>query len=132
VISSTFSPNGKVSVTSSYDKYVRLWNIRTSPSSQILKRMSAEVIPATFHPNGLIIGSALKNGTFSIIETRNQQISQTYKHVHTKAITSLQFHPGAAFALTASADNKICIWNFLEEQLFCTIAAYQAPFSDGR
>jgi centriolar protein POC1 len=87
---------------------------------------------ATFHPDGSLIGSALENGCFSIIDTRNQQIIQTYDRAHAGAITALQFHPAGAFALTTSADKKVRIWDLLEGQLFYTIEAHRAAVSDGR
>jgi centriolar protein POC1 len=94
--------------------------------------MKAGVTRATFHPDGSIIGSALSNGSFTIIDTRNQQVIQAYDRAHTAAVTALQFHPAGGFALTTGADKKVKIWDLLEGQLFYTIEAHKAPVSDGR
>jgi WD40 repeat protein len=132
VTSSMFSADGNVIVTSSNDKYVRLWDIRTSKSSQEFGPMRSDVTRAAFHPDGSIIGYALENGSFSVVDTRNQQVIQTYDRVHRGRITSLRFHPTGSFALTTSIDAKVCIWDLIEGQLFFTIAGHKAAIYDGR
>jgi centriolar protein POC1 len=132
VTTSTFSPDANVIITCSLDKHVRLWDVRSTTCSQVFGPLRAGVTRATFHPDGNIIGTALDNGCFSILDTRNQQVIQTYDRAHIGAITSLQFHPAGAFALTTGLDKKVRIWDLLEGQLFYTIEAHKAAVSDGK
>jgi centriolar protein POC1 len=104
IISSTFSPDGNVVVTSSCDTHVRHWDVPTSICSQLFGPLRAGGTRATFHPDGSIIGS-----TFSIIDTRDQQIIHMHDRAHSGAITALQVHSADAFALTTSADKKVRI-----------------------
>ena len=129
VVGSSFSPDSNVIVTCSDDKTARTWDVLTK-SSRTFGPFPDRVTCAEFHPSGTIIGVSLANGTFLLIDVRNEKTIQCYKNAHNGEITALKFHPSGSFAITTGKDRKICIWDLIEGQLFYTIESHKAKIVD--
>ena len=69
VRSVAFSPDGSLLASSSYDKTVRLWDVKTGNQKRLLIGHKEGIVAVTFNPNGKRIVSASLDGTVRLWDT---------------------------------------------------------------
>lgn len=110
VQSAAFSPNGKLVVSASYDRTVRLWDTRTGTALQTLKGHTDHVWLAAFSPDGKLVVSASRDSTVRLWDTGTGTALQTLQG-HTNTVQSAAFSPDSKLVVSASYDKTVRLWD---------------------
>ncbi len=114
----TFSPNGRLLATASYDRTVRLWDVsdrtRPKPLGKPLTGHTSWVSSAVFSPDGRTLASAGDDGTVRLWDVRNpghpRPIGAPLTH-HDGTIYLLAFSPDGRTLATATEDRVVRLWD---------------------
>ncbi|CAM5710669.1 Novel STAND NTPase 1 domain-containing protein OS=Streptomyces aurantiogriseus OX=66870 GN=GCM10010251_00160 PE=4 SV=1 [Streptomyces aurantiogriseus] len=117
----TFSPNGQLLATASYDRTVRLWDVRdpTRPKAlgQPLTGHASWVSSAVFSPDGRTLASAGDDGTIRLWDVRDpgrpKQIGASLTG-HEGTIYLLAFSPDGRTLASAGEDRTVRLWNMAD------------------
>src|SRR4051794_27630976 len=66
VMAVAFSPDGKILVSGSRDKTIKLWNARTGELQRTLSEHTADVYDVTFSPTGKLLASGSRDKTIKL------------------------------------------------------------------
>ncbi|KAG1810864.1 WD40-repeat-containing domain protein [Suillus subaureus] len=107
-------PYSQQIVTSSEDRLVRLWDLKTG---EVLKKMeghTSEVMGLAVSRDGQMIVTGDQNGELIAWQTKTGEYLTKPIKVHGSAVRSLDFSPDDAFVVTASSapnDQSVKFWN---------------------
>ncbi|NEQ77807.1 MAG: hypothetical protein F6K23_35205 [Okeania sp. SIO2C9] len=108
VNSVTFSPDGEIIVTASFDKTVKLW----SRYGKLLQTMTGHedvVIGVAFSPDGETIATASRDKTVKLW-SRHGKLLQTMTG-HEEMVIGVAFSPDGETIASVSADNTVKLWS---------------------
>ena len=123
----TFFPNGFSFASGSYDRTVRLWNIRNNQSFGTLSNHLGSISginAIAVHPNGNTFAIACIDKTIKLWNFRSGQPIRTLEG-HTGQVYSAAYSPDGQTLASASADQTIKIWNWRKGALLQTFAGHQ-------
>ncbi|MBW4624416.1 MAG: CHAT domain-containing protein [Brasilonema octagenarum HA4186-MV1] len=112
VISVSFSPNGKLIATASYDTTAKLWDI-TGQQVALLQHQG-EVNTVSFSPDGKLIATASRDGTAKLWNIAGQQVALLQ---HQGEVNTVSFSPDNKFVVTASYDTTAKLWDMTGQQI---------------
>lgn len=113
VTSVSFSPNGKNLVSASYyDNTIRIWDLESEHSTEILGGILTRFHSYNFSPNKkrLVLVSDQNNKTINIIDATTKKILLTLVG-HTKEVRNAVYSPDGKKVLSTSYDKTLRIWN---------------------
>ena len=110
VYSVAFSPDGQIIVSSSYDKTVRLWDLKGNSISQPLRGHRGWVTSVAFSPDGQIIVSGSYDNTVRLWNLKGNPISQPLEG-HKGSVLSVAFSPDGQTIVSSGDDNTVRLWD---------------------
>ncbi|TRY86565.1 hypothetical protein DNTS_018572, partial [Danionella cerebrum] len=123
-----FSPDGRLIVSASDDKTVKLWDKNSREVIHSFCEHGGYVNFVDFHPNGTCIASAGTDSSVRLWDIRTHRLLQHYR-VHSSCVNSLSFHPSGDFLMTASSDSTLKILDLLQGRLLYTLHSHQGAAS---
>ncbi|KIL61187.1 hypothetical protein M378DRAFT_82839, partial [Amanita muscaria Koide BX008] len=112
VMSVAFSPDGKLAVSGSYDKTIRIWNTEIG----VLERgplygHSGCVYSVAFSPDGKQIVSGSDDGSVCIWDAVTGLLVKGPLEGHSDFVWAVVFSPDGKKVVSGSEDKTICMWD---------------------
>ncbi len=110
VTSVCFSPDGRYTLSASWDNTLRLWDVKTGKELQTFEGHESCVTSACFSPDGRYALSASWDHNIILWDVKTGKQIRSFKG-HTSVVTSVCFSPDGRYALSASWDQNIILWD---------------------
>ncbi len=127
VVSVSFSPDGQMLATASYDSTAKLW----APDGKELHTLTGHQLSVediTFSPDGQTIATASKDKTIKLW-TKNGKLLRTLTG-HTDTVWNTRFSPDGRFLLSASSDSTAKLWNWQRGKVIANLPGHRGRVSD--
>jgi WD40 repeat protein len=115
VNSCAFGPDGKLALSASDDRTLRLWDIATGQTVRVLKGHTSRVEACAFNPDGKLALSASDDRTLRLWDIATGQTVRVLKG-HTSRVEACAFSPNGRLALSASFDTTLRLWELATGQ----------------
>ncbi len=119
-----FSPEGKILASTSDDKNIKLWDLKTK---KVLASLSGHLQPVksiAFSPNGKILASASDDKTIKLWDINTlKEICTLLGHSH--IVKSVAFSPDGEILASGSWDKTVKLWNVSTGGEICTFTGHQ-------
>jgi WD40 repeat protein/energy-coupling factor transporter ATP-binding protein EcfA2 len=119
----SFSPDGQMLATASYDRTVNLWR-RDGTLFKTLSGHTKEVTSVSFSPDAKMIASGSLDGTVRLWNSNGNLIRDIRAHDN-HAVMSVSFSPDGRIA-SASNDKTVKLWRLEDGQLLDTLKGHRA------
>ncbi|MEB3180268.1 MAG: protein kinase [Nostocaceae cyanobacterium] len=104
------SPNGKIMVSGSADKTIKLWNLANREAIRTLNGHKDWVVALAISPDSTILASGSSDKTIKLWNLETGELIATLKG-HKNWVSSLAFSPDGKTLASASADETVKLWN---------------------
>ncbi|HEY9798673.1 MAG TPA: caspase family protein, partial [Leptolyngbyaceae cyanobacterium] len=105
-----FSPDGKLIVSGSHDKTVRLWDIQGNRVGQPFFGHESSVYSVAFSSDGKLIVSGSGDKTVLLWNLVGNRVGQPF-FVHKSSVYSVAFSPDGKLIVSGSGDNTVLLWD---------------------
>ncbi len=110
VYSVAYNPDGTNIASASYDKTVRVWNVKQQQEIAQFKGHTDAVMSVAYSPDGTQIASAARDRTVRVWDVKQQQEIAQLKG-HTDAVYSVAYSPDGTQIASASRDGTVRAWD---------------------
>ncbi len=105
-----FSPNGQLLATGSWDKTIRLWDVRTGQVRHTLPGHTNQIRSVCFSPDGQRLASAAEDKSVRLWDVKTgQPIGSPL--LHPDKLRSVCFHPNGDILASAGNDRAVHLWD---------------------
>ncbi|MCP4933475.1 MAG: TIR domain-containing protein [bacterium] len=125
VSGATFSPNGKLILSSSWDRTVRVWSIAKRKAILTLDQHDGFVNGAVYSPDQSMILTAALDNKARLFNARTGKLIRTLKG-HSYDLTSAAFSSNGQRIVTTSGDQTARVWEVAGGQLLKTFLGHKA------
>jgi WD40 repeat protein len=122
-----FFPNGFIFASGSYDRTVRLWNVRNNQSFGTLSNHLGSISginAIAVHPDGNTFATACIDKSIKLWNFRNGKPIRNLEG-HDGQVYSVAYSPDGKALISASADKTIKLWNWRKGELLRTFEGHQ-------
>jgi WD40 repeat protein/serine/threonine protein kinase len=110
VNSVSFSPDGRLALSGSYDSMLRLWEVATGGLRRTFEGHTRDVYSVSFSPDGRLALSGSRDVTLRLWEVTTGRCVRAFKG-HKESINSVSFSPDGRLALSGSDDKTLRLWD---------------------
>jgi len=105
------SPDGRLCVTSSWDKRANVWNLGTGEITSSMHDSGGVIKCCIFHPDGSRILTGGTDNTVKVWGIDTEDLVGRPFSKHTEAVSSLAIFPDGRFFVSGSFDGKAVLWD---------------------
>ncbi len=120
----SFSPNGKLLASGSYDHTIRLWHVETGELQKTLEGHRDHVTSVSFSPNGELLASGSYDHTIRLWHVETGELQKTLEG-HRDHVTSVSFSPNGELLASGSYDHTIRLWHVETGELQKTLEGHR-------
>ena len=120
VESLSFSPDGTLLASGSWDNTITLWHVSDGRKIMTLQGHSEGVSSVVFSPDGTLLASGSENNTIKLWSVSNgSEIATLYGH--TAGVSSVTFNPDGTLLASGSWDETIKFWRVTDGKEIMTL-----------
>jgi WD40 repeat protein len=123
VSSVAYSPNGQTLASGSWDKTIKLWNVKTGNLLQTLTSHSNDINSVAYSPDGQTLASASNDKTIKLWNVKTGKLLQTLEG-HSNLVNSVAYSPDGQTLASGSVDSTIKLWNVKTGNLLQTLEGH--------
>ena len=123
VWSVAYSPDGQTLASGSWDKTIKLWNVKTGNLRQTLTGHSDEVYSVAYSPDGQTLASGSGDNTIKLWNVKTGNLRQTLTG-HSGSVDSVGYSPDGQTLASGSSDWTIKLWNVKTGNLRQTLTGH--------
>jgi WD40 repeat protein len=123
VTSVTFSPDGSLIASGSWDNTIKIWRVSDGSLVRTLEGHTNVVTSVTFSPAGSLIASGSWDNTIKIWRVSDGSLVRTLEG-HTSGVNSVTFSPDGSLIASGSLDGTIKIWRVSDGSLVRTLEGH--------
>ena len=120
----SFSPDGQLLASGSFDQTIKLWNLETGEEPRTLKGHSKNVRSVSFSPDGTTLASGSDDQTIKLWNLETGEAIRTLEGHYDPAITYVSFSPDGQILASGSDDQTIKLWNLETGEAICTLQGH--------
>lgn len=130
VSSCAMSAQGLV-ISGSYDRTIKLWNLKTGDLLRTIEAHSDRINAVTLSADGQSFAIACKNGTIKAWKLGKGKVKEILRlNAHNAAVTCIKFSLNGQLLITGSEDKTVKFWNLETGKLVKTLIGYSAHLTD--
>lgn len=115
ILSVKFSPDNRMIVTGSYNKWIKLWHIADGKLFRSFQQPEL-VYGVSFSPDGQIIASANKDRTVRLLRASDGKLVKVF--YHRDRVQDVNFSPNGQLLASASWDGSVKLWKISDGEEF--------------
>jgi WD40 repeat protein len=123
------SPDGKVLVSGSADRTIRIWNLKNMQLLQQLNSGNTPITALAIEPSGNVFVSGSQGGTIKFWQLSTGKLLHTIPANDRNAIQALAIHPDGQQLAAGSTDGIVRLWHLQSYDLLNALEPGKTPVS---
>ena len=115
ITSISFSPNGRMLASGSYDRSIKLWSLDGRELVTFSAVHSGGVNSVSFSSDGQMLASGSYDRTVKLWSLDGRELQVFFDH--SEAVNSVSFSPNGRMLASGSSDGTVRLWNWNLDEL---------------